>query len=88
MEYHPTTNSNRITNEQIGLIEMQLNQKPAYKNVVKPVIRNGADYGLDELGKFLREKFNVTEAKDLIDSILRGTPERFAEVLKSKGYES
>lgn len=86
MEYHPTTNTNQITEGQIELIEIQLNQKPAYKNVVKPVIRNGADYGLDELGKFLRDKFNVTEAKDLIDSILRGTPERFKQCLESKGY--
>lgn len=86
MEYHPTTNTNRITNGQIGLIELQLNQKPSYKKIVKSVIRNGVDYGLDELGKFLRLKFNVTEGKDLIDSILRGTPERFKQCLESKGY--
>jgi len=86
MEFHPTTNNNRITEKQLGMIEIQLNQRPHFKVHVKPVIRNGANYGMVEFRNFLSERFNVTDGIDLIDVLIKGKPKQFNEMLEKKGY--
>ena len=39
-----------------------------------------------DLDNFLKEKSNVSDGIELIDMVLKGTPEKFKELLEAKGY--